>query len=42
MIGRGGFGKVYQVRHKATRKIYAMKVLSKADLKRRNQIERAR
>lgn len=42
VIGRGGFGKVFQVRHKKTKEIYAMKVLSKADIKRRNQIERTR
>jgi RAC serine/threonine-protein kinase len=42
VLGRGGFGKVYQVRHRASGDLYAMKVLNKADLRRRNQIERTR
>ncbi|KAJ1944449.1 hypothetical protein FBU59_002597 [Linderina macrospora] len=32
MIGKGGYGKVYLVRHKATQKHYAMKVLRKASI----------
>jgi len=38
-IGRGAFGKVYQVKHKKSRKIYAMKVLKKRKLVERNQVE---
>ena len=29
IIGRGGFGKVLKVEHKKTKKVYAMKVMSK-------------
>ncbi len=29
VIGRGGFGKVYMVKKRSNRKVYAMKVLSK-------------
>ncbi|XP_065164721.1 rho-associated protein kinase 1 isoform X2 [Atheta coriaria] len=36
VIGRGAFGKVQLVRHKSTRKVYAMKRLSKADLIKRS------
>lgn len=32
MIGRGAYGRVYQVRRKANRQIYAMKVLRKKDM----------
>jgi serine/threonine protein kinase len=37
VLGRGGFGKVMQVRHKSTGKVYAMKILKKKELKRRRQ-----
>lgn len=40
VLGRGGFGKVMQVRHKATNKIYAMKILKKSELQRRRQVTR--
>lgn len=36
VIGRGAFGKVQLVRHKQTRRVYAMKRLSKADLIKRS------
>ncbi|XP_066256742.1 rho-associated protein kinase 1 isoform X1 [Euwallacea similis] len=36
VIGRGAFGKVQLVRHKHTRKVFAMKRLSKADLIKRS------
>ncbi|KAG0230020.1 serine/threonine protein kinase psk1 [Actinomortierella wolfii] len=32
VIGRGAYGKVYLVRHRATRALYAMKVLKKASI----------
>eukprot|EP00468_Gymnochlora_sp_CCMP2014_P013760 CAMPEP_0167753576 /NCGR_PEP_ID=MMETSP0110_2-20121227/7792_1 /TAXON_ID=629695 /ORGANISM="Gymnochlora sp., Strain CCMP2014" /LENGTH=351 /DNA_ID=CAMNT_0007639361 /DNA_START=60 /DNA_END=1115 /DNA_ORIENTATION=+ len=38
VIGKGSFGKVYQVRQKSTKKIYALKVLKKEHLQKRNQI----
>ena len=31
-IGVGGFGKVYKVRHKASKNVYAIKVISKAKI----------
>ncbi|KAK2951070.1 putative protein kinase [Blattamonas nauphoetae] len=37
VIGRGTFGKVFQVRKKSNQKIYAMKVLRKYDLYQRKQ-----
>ena len=40
VLGRGGFGKVMQVRHKTTDVVYAMKILKKSELKRRRQVER--
>jgi len=40
VLGRGGFGKVMQVRHKTTDIVYAMKILKKSELKRRRQVER--
>jgi serum/glucocorticoid-regulated kinase 2 len=30
MVGKGGFGKVWKVEHRATGKMYAMKEMSKA------------
>jgi serine/threonine protein kinase len=39
VIGQGSFGKVLQVKKKDTGKIYAMKILKKAELVKRNQIE---
>ena len=32
LIGRGTFGRVFQVRKKDTKRIYAMKVLSKREI----------
>jgi serine/threonine protein kinase len=40
VLGRGGFGKVMQVKHKTTGKVYAMKILKKMELRRRKQVER--
>ena len=40
VLGRGGFGKVMQVRSKKTAKIFAMKILKKSELQRRKQVER--
>lgn len=40
VLGRGGFGKVMQVRHKSTQAIFAMKILKKSELRRRKQVER--
>jgi hypothetical protein len=42
VLGRGGFGKVMQVVHKGTGKVYAMKVLRKNDLVKRKQVERTK
>jgi serum/glucocorticoid-regulated kinase 2 len=39
VIGKGGFSKVFQVRKKDTGKIYAMKTLSKAKIKKDNKVE---
>lgn len=39
VIGKGSFGKVLQVRKIDTGRIYAMKVLSKADIVRRKEVE---
>ena len=41
MIGRGAYGKVFLVKRKddESNTLYAMKVLKKAELKKRNQIE---
>ena len=39
VVGKGAFGKVLQVRHINTDKIYAMKVLKKENVIKRNQIE---
>jgi serum/glucocorticoid-regulated kinase 2 len=38
VVGKGSFGKVMQVRKKDTGRIYAMKVLQKANIIRRNQV----
>lgn len=40
VLGRGGFGKVMQVRHKGSNAIYAMKILKKSELCRKRQVER--
>eukprot|EP00163_Fabomonas_tropica_P012822 TRINITY_DN24183_c0_g1_i1.p1 TRINITY_DN24183_c0_g1~~TRINITY_DN24183_c0_g1_i1.p1 ORF type:complete len:496 (-),score=135.11 TRINITY_DN24183_c0_g1_i1:351-1838(-) len=42
VIGQGSFGKVMQVRLKKTGKIFAMKILKKAELVKRNQVEHTR
>jgi serine/threonine protein kinase len=42
VVGRGGFGKVMQVLHKASGEVYAMKVLRKRELARRKQVERTK
>ncbi|CAG8507996.1 10205_t:CDS:2 [Diversispora eburnea] len=39
LIGKGNFGKVFQVRKKDTNRIYAMKVLQKQDLIERREVE---
>eukprot|EP00968_Pinguiococcus_pyrenoidosus_P023831 scaffold4058_cov257-Pinguiococcus_pyrenoidosus.AAC.11 len=39
VIGKGSFGKVFLVREKQGQQIYAMKVLRKANIIRRNQVE---
>ncbi|KHJ95797.1 hypothetical protein OESDEN_04250 [Oesophagostomum dentatum] len=38
-IGKGNFGRVYQVRHVETGKIYAMKVLSKEHIRKKNEVK---
>ncbi|KAI9322042.1 Pkinase-domain-containing protein [Zopfochytrium polystomum] len=40
IIGKGDVGKVYLVRHKQTAKLYAMKILKKAEMIKRNKIKR--
>jgi len=42
VLGRGSFGKVMQVRKKSDGKIYAMKILKKRAIIRRNQVEHTR
>ena len=42
VLGRGGFGKVMQVRHKATGGVYAMKIFKKTELRKRRQVERTK
>lgn len=37
-IGKGSFGRVFQVKHKETGKIYAMKVLSKEHIRKKNEV----
>lgn len=41
MLGKGDVGKVYLVREKKTEKLFAMKVLSKKEMIKRNKIKRA-
>ncbi|KAI9281075.1 kinase-like domain-containing protein [Sporodiniella umbellata] len=41
MLGKGDVGKVYMVRQKTTDKLFAMKVLSKKEMIKRNKIKRA-
>jgi protein-serine/threonine kinase len=38
MIGRGDVGSVYLVEHKETKKLYAMKVLTKEEMLKRNKV----
>lgn len=42
VLGRGGFGKVMQVKHKATGEVYAMKIFKKNELRKRRQVERTK
>lgn len=42
VLGRGGFGKVMQVRHNETGNVFAMKILKKSELQRRRQVERTK
>ena len=39
MIGKGSFGKVMQVRKKDTQRIYAMKIIKKANIIEREEVE---
>jgi serum/glucocorticoid-regulated kinase 2 len=39
VIGKGGFSKVMQVRHKADGRMYAMKILRKDKIKEENKVE---
>ncbi len=39
MIGKGSFGKVYMARHKTENKIYAIKILQKSTIKKRNEVK---
>ncbi|KAI8081845.1 kinase-like domain-containing protein, partial [Gilbertella persicaria] len=41
LLGKGDVGKVYLVKHKSTEKLYALKVLSKKEMIKRNKIKRA-
>lgn len=41
LLGKGDVGKVYLVREKKTSRLYAMKVLSKSEMIKRNKIKRA-
>ncbi|KAI8977984.1 kinase-like domain-containing protein [Pilobolus umbonatus] len=41
MLGKGDVGRVYLVKNKSTDKLYAMKVLSKKEMIKRNKIKRA-
>ncbi len=40
VIGKGSYGKVLLVRKKACGQLYAIKVLKKSEIQRRNQVER--
>eukprot|EP01105_Mastigella_eilhardi_P011631 TRINITY_DN2679_c0_g1_i3.p1 TRINITY_DN2679_c0_g1~~TRINITY_DN2679_c0_g1_i3.p1 ORF type:complete len:586 (-),score=164.42 TRINITY_DN2679_c0_g1_i3:937-2694(-) len=40
LLGKGDIGRVYLVRHIATGQIYAMKVLPKEEMKRKNKVKR--
>lgn len=42
VIGRGSFGKVVLVGHRETKKLYAMKILSKENIVKRKQVEHTR
>ncbi|CAK4083658.1 unnamed protein product [Aphanomyces euteiches] len=42
VIGKGSYGKVTLVRKKGNNRLYAMKMLSKTNVKRRNQVEHTR
>ena len=42
VIGRGGYGKVMQVKHRSDGSIYALKVLRKSDLMKRKQVNRTK
>ena len=39
VIGRGAFGEVQLVRHKSTKKVYAMKLLSKYEMVKDHSVE---
>lgn len=41
LLGKGDVGRVYLVKHKASEKLFAMKVLSKKEMIRRNKVKRA-
>ena len=41
-IGIGGFSKVYKVRHKISKKVYAIKVISKKRIFERGLVEQIR
>ncbi|KAI9250265.1 kinase-like domain-containing protein [Sporodiniella umbellata] len=41
LLGKGDTGRVYLVKHKTTDKLYALKVLSKEEMLKRNKIKRA-
>jgi protein-serine/threonine kinase len=40
VLGTGTYGKVMLVRHKKTQRLYAMKVLKKEKIRKKNQVER--
>jgi serine/threonine protein kinase len=39
VIGKGSFGKVYMARHKIENKIYAIKILQKLAVKKKNEVK---
>ena len=41
MIGRGDVGKVYLVRHNESQQLFAMKMLEKREMLKRNKVKRA-